>query len=158
MNKIDSLQAAIVAALPELANDPARLRMWIDRGAAQSRQTESLSFGFTYRLNILVLELASDIALLALAIFGWLRVNEPHLLAPDTDGFSFDADILDNRTADILIQIDVRQNVQVRAAEAGYSLEYLDEPDPLFPDMLGIVAGAPIPPLADVMTDTTADG
>lgn len=146
MNKIESLQAAIVAALPELQNDPARLRMWIEKGTAQSRQTKTFSFAFNYQLNILVLELAADIAILALAIFKWLRVNEPHLLAPDADGFSFDSDILDNRTADILIQIPVRQSVTL--VEGG--LQYLDEPNPLFKDELGFEAVDPIPPIAGI--------
>lgn len=150
MNKIDSLRTAILAALPELAREPTRLKMWIDRGTARCPQTDSLSFGFFYRLNVLVEELANDISLLALAIFGWLRVNEPHLLAPGVDGFSFDADILDNLTADILIQIEIRQNVAVRPDGNGHTLEYLDEPRPLFPDALGLVDGAPIPPFAGI--------
>lgn len=150
MNKIDSLRASIVEALPELSGDPSRLRMWVDRGTAKSQQTASLSFGFDYRLNILVIEMAADIALLAVALFRWMRINEPHLLTPGADGFSFDADMLDNRTADILIQIDVRQNVSVQASGDGFTLAYLAEPAPLFDDDNSLVPGAPVPPLEDV--------
>lgn len=150
MNKIDSLRTAIVEALPELSGDPSRLRMWVDRGTAKSQQTASLSFGFDYRLNILVIEMAADIALLSLALFRWMRINEPHLLTPGADGFSFDADMLDNRTADILIQIDVRQNVSVQPSGDGFTLAYLAEPAPLFDDDNSLAPGAPVPPLEDV--------
>lgn len=151
MRKIETLRQAIAEALPELQGDPARLRIWIERGAARSVQTDDLGFGFSYRLNLLVTELASDIGLLALAIFRWLRVNQPDLLAPGRDGFAFDVDILDNRTADVLVQLDIRENVAVTAAEDGaFALEYLDEPDPLFLDALGFGETDPIPLLAGI--------
>lgn len=158
MQKIDSLRAAINAALPELENDRSRLRIWIERGAAQCRQTQSESFGFAFQLNVLVIELAQDIAVLGLAVFRWLRVNQPSLLAPGTDGFTFDADILDNSTADVLLQLTIDQNVQVITDDANRTtLQYLAEPDPLFLDSIS-VGGITPPPLltgAIVMEDTS---
>lgn len=85
MKKIDSLRDALLAATPELQQQPARLRMWVDRGSVQARQTESLSFAYGFRLNVLIMELATDISVLTLAITRWLRVNQPELLAPGTD-------------------------------------------------------------------------
>lgn len=151
MRKPDTLRAAIVAQLPELASEPDRLRMWIERGGARSVMTAELGFGFAYRLNVLVTELAGDVALLGLAIFQWLRVNQPELMTPGRDGFTFDVDILDNRTADVLIQLDLTEDVAVtQRDDGGFDMQYLAEQDPLFDDELGLGETDPVPPLAGI--------
>lgn len=151
MNKINTLRTALQAALPELKADPARLRMWIERGEAQSRQTATRGFAFAYQLNILIIEFATDIAVLALALFDWLRVNQPDLLAPGATGFSFDVDILDNETADVLVQLNIAQNISAAPQPDGSTLlTYLDEPDPLFDDFLGAGGADPVPVLTQV--------
>ena len=154
MKKAASLRAALSAAVPEFRKNPSRLRLWIEDGSGMSRQTPDLSFAFEYRLNVLVEETATDIALIALALFRWLRVNQPELLSPGARGFAFDADILDNETADILFQLDLRENVAVAPREeGGFSLDYVAEPDPLFEDELGAGGLPEIPDLAEVQTD-----
>lgn len=147
MRKLDSLRAAIEAAVPELAREPGNLRIWVDRGAASSPMTASHSLGFTYRANLLIVNMVTDIAVLALAIFRWMRVNQPNLMAPNTDGFAFDVDVLDNKSVDVQIQIDLTENVKVTPNEDGSSaLEYLAEPDPLFDDFADAGATGPSPP------------
>ena len=159
MEKSRSLRSALESALPEFRREPDRLRMWVEDGAAQHRQTATLAFAFRYRLNVLLVECATDLALVALPLFRWLRVNQPDLLAPGRDGFTFDADILDNKTADVLIQLELTDCVTVSPLEdGGWSLDYLPEPDPMFPDFdppggLGEIAN-----LSDVVTDTSQDG
>ena len=137
MKKPDALRSALQAVLPEFAGEPDRLRLWIEDGSARARQTQTESFGFSYRLNLLLVEAATDIALVALPIFRWLRVHQPDLLAPGATGFSFDVDVLDNRACDILIQLELTENVSVAPLEdGGFKLDYLAEPDPLFFDTL----------------------
>lgn len=144
MRKIETLRAALTEALPDLQREPERLRMWVEDGSGSSRQTATLSFGFAYRLNVLLVEMSTDLALIALPIFRWLRVNQPDLLTPGREGFSFDADVLDNRTCDIVIQLSLTENVTVAAREdGGWSLDYLAEPDPMFED------GSPLGDLAE---------
>lgn len=147
MLKIDTLRAAITQAIPELAQSPENLRIWIERGAGRCQGTASDAFGFTFQANVLIVEMSADLAVLAHAIFRWLRVNQPDLLVPGKEGFTFDADILDNRTADVLLQIQLTQNVTVAPTDAGgYALGYLPEPDPLFGDDLGFGGATPAPP------------
>lgn len=154
MQKLDTLRAAITAALPELAKGPENLRIWIERGSGQSRGTATEAFGFAFQANVLIVEMSSDIAVLALAVFRWARVNQPELLAPGREGFSFDADILDNRCADVLLQIQLTQNVTVTPGEgAAATLAYLPEPNPLFLDHLGLGDTDPVPPLAGIEID-----
>lgn len=154
MQKLTTLRAAIATALPELARSPENLRIWIERGAGKCQGTATDAFGFTFQANVLIVEMASDIAVLAHAIFRWLRVNQPDLLVPGKEGFSFDADILDNGSADVLIQIQLSQNVTVAPQDGGtFALAYLPEANPLFGDDLGFAGTDPVVRLTAVDMD-----
>lgn len=147
-----SLRTAITAAVPELVTHPARLKMWIEQGSAQSRQTASFGFSFSYRLSVYLEDLSTDIAIVSLALFRWLRVNQAELLAPGTDGFTFDADVLDNGTVDVMFLLRLTENVAVTARDDGkFDLNYLPEPNPMWDDFLGAGGADPIPPLSAVM-------
>jgi hypothetical protein len=147
MQKIDSLRAAITAALPEYKAAPKKLLLWVDRGTGHSRQTATFGFGFKFRINIMLLDFSADIGALVFALFMWMRVNQPNLLDPGTDGIEFDVDFLDNAKADLVIKLDLKQNVSVKPNEAKpgtFLLDYLTEPEPMFLDDLP--SARPIPP------------
>lgn len=154
MLKLDSLRKAIATALPEMTRSPENLRIWIERGAGRCQGTTSDAFGFTFQANVLIVEMTSEIAVLAHAIFRWLRVNQPDLLSPGREGFSFDADILDNGSADVLLQLQLTQNVTVAPNDGGgFELAYLAEPDPLFADDQPVDGTLPASPFAGVDID-----
>lgn len=135
MKKPETLRKAIEGAVSEFASEPDRLRLWVEEGSVRCFGTGSLSFGMEYRLNILLVEAATDIALIVLPIVRWLQANQPDLLTPNTDGFDFEADILDNDACDLLFRIALRENVVATPQEDGSTaLDYLKEPDPLFED------------------------
>ncbi len=151
MSKTKSLRAALTAAIPELRNEPGRLKLWIENGTVRARGTASHGFALQYPLSVLIEEAKTDIAIIALAITRWLRVNQPDLLAPNGDSFQFESDILDVTTADILFTINLTENIAVAPQPDGsWQITYLPEPDPLFDDALGFAEVDPIPPLAEV--------
>lgn len=131
MRKIDSLCETLRAAIPEAASDPTALRVWIDRGQAQARQTGSNAFALAFRLNVLAVGVKTDLSLITLAVTRWLRANQPDLLQPGKDSFTFDADILDNDTADVLIQIDLTQNYEVTVVDGVELVEAIEQTDPV---------------------------
>lgn len=155
MSKPKSLRAALQAALPELRNEPGRLKLWIENGAVRARGTSSHGFALQYPLSVLIEEAKTDIAIIALAICRWLRVNQPDLLAPNGDSFQFESDILDLETADVLFTINLTENITVTPQEGGgWTVTYLEEPDPLFDDDTAFAGLDPIPLLAEVrLTD-----
>ncbi|KZC83313.1 hypothetical protein AYR46_01660 [Sphingobium yanoikuyae] len=154
MNKLDSLRAAIAQALPELRRSPENLRLWISRGSGRCQGTASDAFGFEYEANVLIVEMGSDFAVLAHAIFRWLRVHQPALVVPPNEGFTFDVDPLDNGTADVLLQLRLTQSVTVAKKDGGgFDMAYLAEPDPLFADDMGFAELMPVPPFAGVDID-----
>ena len=150
MRKIDSLRATLLAAIPEANNDPAMLPTWIDRGSVRGRQTGSGSFEMAFRLNVLAIGVRTDLSLISLAVTKWLRANQPERLQPGSDSFTFDADILDNDTADVLIQIDLTQNYEVTTVNGEERVEPVEQTDPvleeanaegLAPDIAAILLG-----------------
>lgn len=157
MRKLDTLKEAIFAALPELKRDPDRIRIWIERGSARATQTESRGLAFAFTANVLVVEMASDIVVLFLAVFEWARVNQPELMIPTSGEVDFDADILDNETADVLLQLQLDQVVSATPAQdGGYALEYQGEPDPFDPSILSILEPVPAPVLTGFDVDEQA--
>lgn len=156
MRKPKSLRKTLEAALPEIRNEPGRMAIWIEDGAVRCTQTEGAGFTFRYPLSVVLTELRTDISVVALAICRWLRVNQPDLLVPNTDSFTFETDVLDNETADLMFTITLCENVQVTPNEDGsHQIDYLAEPDPLFDDGVSVTDPAAAPPLAEVRT--TAD-
>lgn len=144
LSKVTSLRAAIVATLPHLARDPDKLMVYIEGGSIRCHGTGNLSFEVVNRIKLIVIELAEDKALLFVALVAWARINAPHLLAPGATLASFDADILDNQTADFEIDIEVSDRVHVtERADGGFDMRYLAEPDPLFPDETFASLGLP---------------
>jgi hypothetical protein len=137
MRKIDSLREVLSTSIEDLAKSRERLRIWIDRGTVQCRQTETFGFAMAYRVNVLLMDMTTDIASVGYVICAWLRINQPDLLAPGKDAFALDLDVLDNGKYDALIQIDLNQNVTCSLnAQSKMQVDYLPEPAPLFADDL----------------------
>ncbi|MCH2496033.1 MAG: phage tail protein [Erythrobacter sp.] len=156
MKKPASLRAAIEAAIPEIRNERDRLKLWVEDGAVRARQTEKHGFAFEYPLSVLVEETATDIAIIVHAITRWIRINQPNLMAGGSgDSFSFETDILDNSTADILFTLKLTENVAVTPIEGGsWAIDYLAEPNPLFDDDVEVAAAVGRPPLAEASNDS----
>jgi hypothetical protein len=137
MEKPGSLRAAIGQVFPDLARDVDRLRLWVEKGSIRCRQTQSRGFEWAYTLTAVMTDFTGHPSLVFLAVNDWLRVNQPDLLAAgNPESFSFQADILDDKTIDL--QIDLRLTEQVRLVEregGGWDLQHLSEPDPLFPEL-----------------------
>lgn len=137
MLKNVSLRAAIVAMVPELARDPDRLRCWIDKGSIRARQTPEDNFAWSYTLSLLIGEFTGHPSLIMLAINRWLRANQPDLLQPGRESsYRFEAEILDNQTVDLLIELELEEDAVVEADGAGgWTIEHPGEPV-LLPDDL----------------------
>lgn len=151
MKKPDSLRAAIAAHVPDLRDNPDRLIMWIDRGAVASPGTPSFNFAYSYRLNIFIVGYAGQQPPVAIAILHWLRVNQPDLLQPGKDAFSFEADFLDNKSVDLQIELQLTECITaVPREDGGFDMQFIAEPDPLFDDDLPLGDLDAAPPLASI--------
>lgn len=155
MIKPDSLRQAIVLSVPDLARDPDRLLMWIDKGRLRSHQTFTFGFEYRYTLNITVLDFAASPSIIMIAVIAWLRIHQPELLGVNKDAFEFEADILDNQAVDLALKLELSESVSVvKREDGGFDLQHLAEPDPLFSDDFAPQNITPIPPLNQIWLDS----
>jgi hypothetical protein len=131
MNKINSLRAALTAALPEFARDPDRLHLFVEHGSIAATAAHSLSFEYAYTLDIVVTDYAGHADHLIVPIVAWLKVNQPEMLLNRDlcrDGFKFQAELLDNGKSDVEIQLQLTERVGVIERPDGYEIRHFDEP------------------------------
>lgn len=131
MNKPDSLRAHLLAAVPDLKHDPDRLLMFIDNGAVRCTAGASLSFEYSYSLQVILTDFAGHPDSVMLPLLGWLRTHQSELLVNldnTTDGVRFEADILDQSKVDLSLTLPLTERVVVkRTPEQGFEVSHPDE-------------------------------
>lgn len=134
MKKPELLRQALNQSLPYLADNPEKLGIFIDSGTVVSTLAKSLSWEYRYTLNIIVMEYPGDQNLLIAPILLWLREHQPDIMANNdvrNDAFRFEADILNNLTANISVDIKLTERVIVSHEGDRMRVEAVPEPDPL---------------------------
>lgn len=127
MYKPDSLRAFLTAALPQLAVDPDKLLVFIDRGSVASTYAPGLSFEYAYQLNLVLTDFAGDPDAVMAPLCAWLRVHQPEVFP----AVNFEADILSNGAVDLSITVDLTERVIVQPrADGGYDITHPPEPQP----------------------------
>lgn len=140
MKKPEALKAVLLAVVPSLANDPAKLSMFIDKGRICARRTRSLSFEYRYTLSIVVQDYAGEIDDLMIPILAWIAKEQPDLLEREQqEPFAFESEILDANTADVSIDIELTERVLVERIAGGLKPTHL--PEPRLPDEFSGAAG-----------------
>nr|WP_314469829.1 phage tail protein [uncultured Sphingomonas sp.] len=120
MKKADSLKALLLASVPALAADPAKLALFVDKGKVSAVRSQSLAFQLGYTLTIWVEEFAGDLDTLFVPVLAWVSQNQPELIGrPDSEPFTFESELLDGDRADITIEIELTERVLVEARSNG---------------------------------------
>lgn len=122
MNKPDSLRAHLLAAVPELKNNPDRLLIFIDNGKVRCTAAASLSFEYGYDLQVIFTDFAGHPNSVMVPLLGWLRVNQAELLEnldKSADGIKFEADLIDNSKVDMSLSLPLTERVVVRQDDTG---------------------------------------
>ena len=131
MKKPQSLRDFLTDALPELARDPDRLLVFIDRGSLVATMAPGQSFEYSFTLNLIVTDYAGHPDAVMVPLLDWIRINQPELLAnPKQRGqIAFEADILANDKIDLDIKLPLTERVGVhRDAEGVVTVEHYCEP------------------------------
>ena len=135
MIKPASLRAAIEAALPELKKNPDRLLVFIDQGGLRCTAAASLSFEYSYTLQLIVTDYAEHADTIMVPVLAWVARNQPELLAnPDRrDGIRFEADLINHKSMDLAVSIQLTERVMVTTHDDGtHTAQHVPEP-PLDP-------------------------
>lgn len=132
MLKADLLRALIVAHQPWFRDNPDRLEVYATSGKVNAGGTASASYRYEYELNVLAMDYPYDLDSLTLPVLAWARRHQPALLLnPDLrrEGIRFEAEILDNDTADVLYTIKASEMVIVTFGTDGKPVaKHRDEP------------------------------
>ncbi|MGL5991569.1 MAG: phage tail protein [Plesiomonas sp.] len=140
MKKPESLRTFLCEKVPALEDNPENLSLFIDKGSVVSTLATSLSFEYSYTLNVIVMNFSGNQNLLIAPIIAWLRVNQPDVLNnPEKRerALTFEADILNNKTCDISIDLMLTERVIVSEKGGKLVVEAVDEPSPADPDEWG---------------------
>ncbi|WP_369064600.1 phage tail protein [Burkholderia gladioli] len=131
MNKVNSLRAAIVAAVPELARAPDRLLVFVNEGTVCATGTRTTSFDCEYECELIITRFTGHAIVVMAAVIEWAKLNEPALVEnPDLrrGGIAFEADIQSNEATDIVLKLKLSESVVVKVDDDGRRLvEYFDE-------------------------------
>ncbi|MFC3549457.1 phage tail protein [Lysobacter cavernae] len=132
MIKPDSLRAHITTAVPELARDPDRLLIFIERGSLVATYAPGLSFEYRYTLSLIVTDFAGHPDAVMVPLLVWLSRHQPELLAnPDRrEQIGFEAELLANDKVDLEIKVPLTERVGVHPRDGGgYDIEHYPEPE-----------------------------
>lgn len=158
MRKPVELRAFLQQHIPHLAKHPDKLLVFVEKGAVATKLGRGLGFEYHYTLQLVFADYADPADTITVPLLVWISTHQPDLIADTTkrdQAIRIEAEIIDHKSADIAITLDLSERVLVHPkAGGGYDCEHLPEPEP--PDLGGpinwrlYVNGelfAPAPPL-----------
>lgn len=123
MIKPAAVRKLITAANPHLARDPDKLHVFLDSGQVAARGTRNLSWEYRYTLNIIIEDYPHSANRIILPLLAWLRTQQPELFENPQrhdDIIRFDAELLNEDTIDLSLQVDLTERVIVSTTENGH--------------------------------------
>lgn len=131
MKKPQQLRDHLLAAIPELEQNPDRLLIYVDTGHIHNTLANGLSYEYSYTLNLILTDFVGDLATVTVPLLDWIRVNQSELAANLDDvkkGIQFEADILDNDRVDLAISLPLTERVIVKQDANTIKIDYPGEP------------------------------
>lgn len=132
MNKHENLRAHLLATVAELKHNPDRLLIFIDNGKVRCTAAHSLSFEYSFDLQIILTEFAGHPDSVILPILGWLSINQSELLEnldKVKTGIQFEAEIIDTSKVDFSLTLPLTERVIVgKDADGNTTVKHAGEP------------------------------
>jgi hypothetical protein len=116
MNKPENLRAHLLATVAELKHNPDRLLIFIDNGKIRCTAAHTLSFEYSFDLQVILTDFAGHPDSVMLPLLGWVSVHQSELLenlSKASEGIQFEADILDNSKVDMSLTLPLTERVVV---------------------------------------------
>lgn len=138
MLKPAAVREIITRANTYLRRDPDKLQVFLDSGRVVARGATSLSYEYRYTLNIIVQDFPNHADQIILPMLAYLRTQQPELfenLELSNNLIRFDAEILNQDTIDLSLQVDLTERVIV--GQEGNKLiatHVAEPPHPDFPE------------------------
>ena len=139
MKKPADLRAHLTQWVPDLAKNPEKLHVFIEKGRISTRLGGGLGFEYQFTVHVIVTDFSESADCLIVPLLVWLQTNQPDLLQ-DAErrqrAIAFEAEISAHDKIDIELSLDLSERVLVKPKEpGGYECEHLGEPQ--LPDLSG---------------------
>jgi len=132
MYKPQSLRAHLKAAIADLTRNPDKLLIFADEGNTVATGTNSLSFEYRYKLDIIITDYSGDADAVMVALLAWVQIHQRDLLDNAElrkTGIGFNVDFNNHETIDLSIKLALTERVVVKQAGAGrLEVRHLAEP------------------------------
>lgn len=127
MHKLASLRQHLLEFPGKPPIDPGHLLTFADAGQVMSApEGTNEHWELRYDASIVVTNFSSHADQLFFWVLQWLRAHQPDH-APEA--LRFEADVLNNKSADVSLTIPLTETVKVSRTDAGIVLHHADEPD-----------------------------
>lgn len=131
MQKPQKLRNFLVEAIPELAQNPEQLLIFVEGGNLCSTFAQGLSFEYKYNLSLVFTDYAGDLAAISIPLLEWLRINQSEILVnlqQMENAIKFNVEVVDNNKVDLVIEIPLTERVIVKRQDDRLDINYPDEP------------------------------
>lgn len=132
MKKLNSIKDTLLKKIRYLSENPEKLYLFVDDGGIIATNEPSLSYEYSYSLNIILEAFPGDQNIVFAVVVEWMKQHQPDILAnPDQrqNGIRFEADILNNLSANISIDLKLTERVIVTEKDGQYHVDAVPEPE-----------------------------
>ncbi|HCT7709482.1 TPA: phage tail protein [Morganella morganii] len=132
MKKLNSIKDTLLKKIRYLSENPEKLYLFVDDGDIIATNEPSLSYEYSYSLNIILEAFPGDQNIVFAVVVEWVKQHQPDILAnPDKrqNGIRFEADILNNLSANISIDLKLTERVIVKEKDGQYHVDAVPEPE-----------------------------
>ncbi|MDY7547274.1 phage tail protein [Glaciimonas sp. CA11.2] len=133
MLKPTSLQNHLIAANPDLRQNPDKLLVFADEGNVVATGSGSLSFEYRYKLNIILTDYSGDPDAIIVPLLAWIALHQSDLLNNPTlrqTGIGFDVDFNNHETIDLSLKLDLTERVIVKREGGRLAIRHPPEAQP----------------------------
>lgn len=135
MRKPVELRRHLEAALPRVRREPDKLKMFVDGGQLHTTGTDKLAWMYGYTLQLQFLDWTDHADVVVAPLLIWLRQHQFDVVDnPDKKGIRFNAEYLDAKCMDLIIDVDLTERVlgKPHATKPGaLELHHLTDTPPL---------------------------
>lgn len=134
MKKAELLRDALIASNQWCKANPEQFTVWVEKGHIEIQAAGESSFMYLYPIQVLAMDFPGQLDDLMLPLLAWVWENQPDLLLnPDSNKkIEFDADIVSDDSADILLKVPVWERVMVTIENGKTVAKHLAEDKPRF--------------------------
>lgn len=132
MKKLNSIKDTLLKKIRYLSENREKLYLFVDDGGIIATNEPSLSYEYSYSLNIILEAFPGDQNIVFAVVVEWVKQHQPDILAnPDKrqNGIRFEADILNNLSANISIDLKLTERVIVTEKDGQYHVDAVPEPE-----------------------------